>query len=84
MLGYTSADELLKVAAKSSFLEAAVAEDSLKRVPETYLKAVQDKVASTIPVTWKKKDGRSLKTQVIFVPFSVHGNIMVLHFVTPA
>ena len=83
MLGYASADELLKVTAKSSFLDALVAEDSLQRVPETYFKAVNDKIGSVIPLTWKKKGGGTLKTQVIFVPISVHGNLMVVHFVTP-
>jgi len=84
MLGYASADEVLKVAAKSSFLDALIAEESLQRVPETYFKAVNDKIGSAVPVTWKKKDGRPLKTQVIFAPISVHGNTMVIHFITPA
>ena len=83
MLGYASADELLKFTAKSSFLDALVAEESKQRVPETYFKAINDKVASVIPLTWTKKGGGTLKTQVIFVPISVHGNTMVLHFVTP-
>ncbi|HEX2697550.1 MAG TPA: hypothetical protein VHM28_07570 [Anaerolineales bacterium] len=83
MLGYKSADEMIKVAVESSFLDALVSEESLKRVPETYFKAVNEKIGSVIPVTWKKKGGGTLKTQVIFAPISVHGNMMVMHFVTP-
>ena len=83
MLGYDSADELLKTAAKSSLLDALVAPESLERVPAAYFKASDGKTASSVDITWKKKDGSTLKTQVIFAPFSIHGNTMVLHYVTP-
>src|SRR5258708_24262587 len=82
MLGYASAEEMIKIVSQSSFLDALVAEESLKRVPETYFKTVNDKIASVIPVTWKKKGGGTIKTQVIFVPLAARGNTLALHFIT--
>src|SRR5258708_31157988 len=74
LLGYSSSDELLKIAAKSSFLETCVSEESTERVSETYAKTINQKVASVIPVKWKKKGQGTVKAEVIIVPFSVHGN----------
>jgi hypothetical protein len=82
MLGYGSAKELLK-AASGSLLDTLVSAESQKDVVAAYMGTVNGKVASAIPVTWKKKGGGSLKTQTIFAPFSFKGNLLSIHFVTP-
>jgi hypothetical protein len=83
MLGYASATELVKVASGSPLLDVLVATDSQPRVVDAYTSAVERKVASTIPVTWKKKGGGTVKSQTIFVPISYKGTVLAIHFVTP-
>ncbi len=83
MLGFASAAELLKAAGASSLLDALVAPDSRDEVVSTYMNTVQNKVAASRSITWKTKSSGTLKTNVIFVPISYHGNLLTLHFVTP-
>jgi hypothetical protein len=83
ILGYASARELMKLSSGSPILDAIVATDSHQRVVEAYLNAVNSKVATSIPVTWKKKGGGTVNTQTIFVPFSFKGNLLAIHFITP-
>ena len=83
MLGYSSASEFLKAATSSPFLDVAVAAESTERVVSAYMNSVENKVASIAPVTWKKKGGGTINTQVIFVPISYMGNPLTIHFVTP-
>ena len=83
MMGYASAAELVKVSSGSPFLDATVAPESQQHVVNAYMNAVKEKLASTIPVTWKKKGGGSMNTQVIFVPISYKGSPLTIHFVTP-
>ena len=83
LLGYASANELLKLSAGSPILDAIVAPESHEQVVQAYMSATGQKVASIIPVTWKMKVGGKLKSQTIFVPFSYKGNLLTMHFVTP-
>jgi hypothetical protein len=83
MLGYASAGELRKAAGDSQFLDIAVASESQQRVVDAYMGVVNANVASSIPVTWMKKDGSMLKTQTIFAPISFQGTVLPIHFVTP-
>jgi hypothetical protein len=83
ILGYASAGELLKLAGGSSILDAIVAPESHQQVVQAYLGAVERKVASSIPVTWRKKGGGTVNSQTTFVPFSFNGNVLSIHFVTP-
>jgi hypothetical protein len=39
-------------------------------------------VASTIPMTWMKKDGAALDSTMILVPMSFEGHMFSVHFVT--
>jgi PAS domain S-box-containing protein len=82
MMGYASAAEVAG-ASEESLLDAIVAPESQQQVVDAYMNAVENKVASTIHVVWKKKDGGSVHTQVIFVPISYKGNLLAIHFVTP-
>jgi len=83
MLGYASADELRKALGGAPFLDAAVATDSQQRVIDAYMNVVNAKVATSVPVSWKKKGGGTMKTQTIFAPISFKGTVLAIHFVTP-
>ena len=82
MLGYASAAELHGAASGSEFLDVAVVPESQDRVVEAYTDSVESKRASSVPVTWKKKDGGTLDTETIFVPISFRGTDLTIHFVT--
>jgi len=43
---------------------------------------MEDKIASDIVVSWKKKTGGSVKTKVIMVPISYDGELLALHFIS--
>lgn len=49
---------------------------------DTFRAALATGVASQIPVTWKRKDGRPLKTNVILVPIDHEGHRFALHFIS--
>src|SRR3990172_6972687 len=83
MLGYASAAELHSLASASPFIDVTVPADSQERVVKAYMNSVNGKVASSIPVTWKKKGGAILNTETIFVPISYKGKALTIHFVTP-
>ena len=83
MLGYASAAELHTLGTASPFLDVTVPADNQERVIEAYMNSVNNKVASSIPVTWKKKGGAALSTETIFVPISYGGTAVTIHFVTP-
>jgi len=82
MLGYASAAELHSEATASPFLDVAVADESQERVVDAYMDSVDNKAASSIPVVWKKKGGGTVSTETIFVPISVQGTALTIHFVT--
>ena len=43
---------------------------------------MQDKIASTIQVTFKKRGGGTVKTEVMLVPIAFKGELLALHFIT--
>ena len=49
----------------------------------TYRRAMEEKVASTVSVTWKTREGTPVPTTVILVPIAYEGELLALHFVTP-
>ena len=51
---------------------------------DAYQNAMANGVASQVAVTWKRKDGKTVATQVILVPFDVDGERLALHFVRKA
>lgn len=83
MIGCASAAEPHSLASASPFLDVTVAAESQERVVNAYMNSVNDKVASSIPVTWKKKGGATLNTETIFVPISYEGTALTIHFATP-
>ncbi|MBI3741072.1 MAG: PAS domain-containing protein [Chloroflexi bacterium] len=77
MLGYKSAAEW---AASPQPLDD-VAETSMDALVSAFQNAMNNKAASLVSVTWKKKLGGTLKTNVIVVPIHFHGEMLALHFV---
>lgn len=81
MLGYKSPSNWAKN--KNSFTDVFVADNSAERLVNAYSMAMEKKVGSKFKMTWKKKSGESLKTDVILVPITYEGHLFALHFVTP-
>jgi PAS domain-containing protein len=82
LLGY--ADPATWAAVQTSFPQAFVAPKSQGVLIDAYQAALQDGVATKVPVTWKRKDGKTVDTNVILVPVDVDGNRLALHFIDEA
>lgn len=81
LLGYKSPGDLLKAERKETFLDVLVDEKSQYAVSSTYHNSMQKLIGATGKVTWKKKSGSRIKTNVIMVPISYNGHVLSLHFV---
>jgi hypothetical protein len=80
MLGYKSPAEWAKN--EDSFTDVFVKDDSAKKLVGAYTKAMKKMIGSQIKMTWMKKSGENIKTEVILVPIAYDGHIFALHFVT--
>ncbi|HLC64628.1 MAG TPA: hypothetical protein VJI46_00720 [Candidatus Nanoarchaeia archaeon] len=78
MLGYTAKEW----ASIHAILGQTVEAKSQKTLVSAYLRAVDKLAGSTISVTWVKKKGGKVKTDVILVPIVFKGNVFALHFVS--
>jgi hypothetical protein len=79
LLGYRSAKEW---AERPGFLEVYVTEKSRETLSTAYWNAVNKMAASTIQMTWTKKDGAIVDSTMILVPMSFQGHLFAVHFVT--
>ena len=79
MLGFKSPQEW---AEKQGFLEVYVDEKSRETLSSAYWQAMEKKAASTIPMTWIKKDGSAMDSTLILVPMFFEGHMFSVHFVT--
>jgi hypothetical protein len=79
MLGFKSPQEW---AEKQGFLEAYVAEKSRETLATAYWASVQKMNASTIQLTWMKKDGATIDSTMVLVPMFFQGHMFSVHFVT--
>ncbi len=79
MLGFKSPQEW---AEKQGFLEAYVEEKSRETLSSAYWNAMKKMVASTIELTWMKKDGATINSTMILVPMFFQGHLFSVHFVT--
>jgi hypothetical protein len=79
MLGFKSPMEW---AEKQGFLEAYVEEKSRETLSSAYWNAMEKMVASTIQLTWMKKDGAKINSTMILVPMFFQGHMFSVHFVT--
>lgn len=80
LLGYSTPEAWAAV--HTSFPTAFVAPASQELLVETYQAALNDGVAATVPITWKRKDGKTVESEVTLVPFDVDGTRLALHFIT--
>jgi len=80
LLGYKSPEEL--VSQKLPLLDALVSEKSQDSLVTAYGNAMEKMVGSTIEVTWKKKNGQKVDTNVILVPVAYDGHLFALHFLS--
>lgn len=81
MLGYKNPAAWAKN--ENSFTDIFVNDASAKKLVGTYAQAMQKMVGSQIEVTWRKKTGEKIKTNVILVPIAYDGHLFALHFVSP-
>jgi hypothetical protein len=79
MLGFKSPQEW---AQKQGFLEAYVAEKSRETLATAYWASVQKIAASTIQLTWMKKDGSTIDSTMVLIPMFFQGHMFSIHFVT--
>jgi PAS domain S-box-containing protein len=80
LLGYASPEAWAAV--QTSFPQAFVAPSSQQELVGAFQSAMEGGIAANVPVTWKRKDGKSVTSDVILVPFEVDGARMALHFIT--
>jgi PAS domain-containing protein len=80
LLGYTNPEAWAAV--HTSFPTAFVAPASQETLVDTYQAAMNDGVAANVPITWLRKDGKTVKSNVILVPIDVDGARLALHFIT--
>lgn len=81
LLGYRSPAEWAAVV--DDIPRAFVADESVETVIRAFQAAVGDGVGQEVPVTWRKKDGKPVRSKTVFVPFDHEGHRMALHFVQP-
>lgn len=79
LLGYSSPQEWADVS--ESFPQAFVAESSQEHLIHTYQDAMEKKIGAQTEITWKKKDGGEVNTNVILVPIVFKGELLALHFI---
>ncbi len=82
LLGYSSADEWMSTETNGEFPSVFVDEKSHETLVDTYQKTMESMVASTVKITWKKKDSGTVETSVVFVPVVYQGHLVALHFVS--
>lgn len=80
LLGYASPEEWAQIS--DSFTDTFVEDSSQKTLVTTFQEAMEKMTGSKIDVRWKKKDGGSVDTSVILVPFSHDDHIFAVHFIS--
>jgi PAS domain-containing protein len=82
LLGYANPEAWAAV--HESFPQAFVQPESQDKLIDAYQNAIQNGVGGTIPVTWKRRDGKPVETEVTMVPIDVEGRRLALHFISEA
>lgn len=79
LLGYSTAAEMAKV--KKTPLDAFVDSKSQDKLIDAFGRVVEKMDASNIMnISWKKKSGSVIKTNMIMVPITFNGHLFALHF----
>lgn len=79
MLGYSSIQEWVD----NQYPVDDVLDTDQDKGIQAYMDASRKFIASSLPATWKKKDGGKIQSTVMFVPFTYKDEVFVIHFVTP-
>ena len=82
LLGYSSASELSQV--KGAFLEVFVTDPSQATLAKAYNDAMVKKISSSFALTWKKKNGDTVRSMVNLVPIVYGDHLFALHFIDKA
>ncbi len=80
LLGYKTPEDWAKT--EEGFTQAFVSEKSQSLLVNSYSEAMELGKGANIEITWKKKDGKEVETEVILVPIVHSGHLFALHFVT--
>ena len=78
LLGYESPNEWVAV---QGALDPFVEKKSQETLASAYWRAIEKYAASSIKVTWKKKLGGIVESNVILVPMAYRGHLLAVHFV---
>lgn len=68
----------------SEFISTNVSDASAHKLVSAFQDAMENMVGTNLSVTWKKKGGDELTTNVILVPIVSQGHVLALHFVSEA
>jgi PAS domain-containing protein len=80
LLGYETPEAWAAV--HTPFPTAFVDPASQEALVDAFQAAMNDGVAASLPITWRRKDGKTVGTDVILAPIDVDGRRLALHFVT--
>lgn len=80
LLGYDSAKDVENI--RGDFLGTFVDGKSQQDLASNYQKSMEKFEASSLKVSWKKKNGSPLSTTCIMVPISYEGHLVALHFIS--
>jgi len=80
LLGYESEEEWAKI--DSSFPDAFVDDQSQETIISAFMDAMEKNIGSANSITWKRKDGSTIDTEVILVPIVHQNHLLALHFVS--
>jgi hypothetical protein len=79
LLGFRSPEEWAKV---EDPLDATVERSSQETLANAFNQAMEKLIPSNIKITWKKKSGGTVATNVILVPIAYDDHVFALHFVS--
>jgi PAS domain-containing protein len=82
LLGYTSPEEWRNVDVQGAFPQVFIDSKSQRPLVEAYQNAMEKGVAASLKVSWKKKNGGAVNTNVILVPVLYQGHLFALHFIS--
>jgi len=79
MLGYFSPEEWVA----NEYPVGDISKGDQEKGIKAYMDASRKFKATTLSITWTKKDGTAIHTEVTMIPLSYKREVFVLHFITP-
>ena len=81
-LGYNTPQDWSKI---PGYLEVFVDDEASRNaLMSAYWNAVNNMNASTIRLTWRRKDGTKVDSNMILLPMTYEGQILLVHFIISA